>query len=136
MIIADTSGLLAWFNDREPQHERVRKCLDTTTETLVVSPYVVAELDYLVGARIGVAAELAVLRELAGSAYELATFGAEDLRAAADIIERYRDSNIGITDSSLVVLADRFRTRRVLTLDHRHFRALRALDEKAFELLP
>lgn len=40
MIIADTSGLLASFNDREPQHERVRRCLDKTTETLrlAVSP--------------------------------------------------------------------------------------------------
>jgi hypothetical protein len=35
---------------------------------LVVSPYVVAELDYLVASRLGVSAELAVLRELAGGA--------------------------------------------------------------------
>lgn len=136
MIIADTSGLLAWFNAREPRHERVREYLGTTTESLVVSPYVVAELDYLVGTRIGVAAELAVLRELAGSAYELATFGAGDLGPAADIVERYRDSEIGLADASLVVLADRYRTHRVLTLDHRHFRALRALDGQPFELLP
>ncbi|MEJ7696846.1 MAG: hypothetical protein WKF78_09590 [Candidatus Limnocylindrales bacterium] len=31
------------------------------SEPLVVSPYVVAELDYLVASRLGVAAELAVL---------------------------------------------------------------------------
>lgn len=141
MIIADTSGLLAWFNAREPRHEQVREYLGTTAESLVVSPYVVAELDYLVGTRIGVAAELAVLRELAGSAYELATFGAGDLAPAADIVERYRDSEIGLADASLadaslVVLADRYRTHRVLTLDHRHFRALRALDGQPFELLP
>lgn len=136
MIIADTSGLLASFNDREPQHERVRHCLSESTEALVVSPYVLAELDYLVGARVGVAAELAVLRELTGPAYELATVGAEDLGNAADIVERYRDSNIGLTDASLVVLADRYRTHRILTLDHRHFHALRALDGKPFDLLP
>ena len=45
MIIADTSGLLASFNDREPQHHRVRRCLEETTEALVVSPYILAELD-------------------------------------------------------------------------------------------
>lgn len=136
MIIADTSGLLASFNDQEPQHERVRRCLGESTEALVVSPYVLAELDYLIGTRVGVAAELAVLRELTGPAYELATVSAEDLDTAADIIERYRDSNIGLADASLVVLAGRYRTHRILTLDHRHFHALRALDGASFELLP
>jgi predicted nucleic acid-binding protein len=136
VIIADTSGLLASFNGKEPQHQRVRRCLDESTEPIVVSPYVLAELDYLIGTRVGVAAELAVLRELTGPAYELATFSAEDLGTAADIVENYHDSNIGLTDASLVVLANRYRTHRVLTLDHRHFHALRALDGGAFELLP
>lgn len=136
MIIADTSGLLASFNDREPQHERVRRCLGESTEVLVVSPYVLAELDYLIGTRIGMAAELAVLRELTGPAYELATVSADALGIAADIVERYRDSTIGLTDASLVVLAERYRTYRILTLDHRHFHALRALDGRPFELLP
>ncbi|MQA16753.1 MAG: PIN domain-containing protein [Pseudonocardiaceae bacterium] len=135
-MIADTSGLLASFNVREPQHERVRRCLDATAEALVVSPYVLAELDDLIGTRVGVAAELAALRELTRAAYELAAIGAEDLAAAADIVERYHESTIGLTDASLVVLADRYHTHRVLTLDHRHFRALRALDGRPFELLP
>lgn len=77
-----------------------------------------------------------MLRELTGPAYELATVSAEDLGMAADIIERYQDSNIGLTDASLVVLADRYRTHRILTLDHRHFHALRALDGGPLELLP
>ena len=35
-----------------------------------------------------------------------------------------------------VVLAERHRTREVLTLDERHFRALRTRDRKRFKLLP
>lgn len=136
MIIADTSGLLASFNDREPQHEGVRRCLDETTDALVVSPYVLAELDYLISTRIGVAAELAMLRELTSPAYELAIMSAADLGTAADIVERYQESNIGLTDASLVVLAGRYRTHRILTLDHRQFHALRALDGERFELCP
>ena len=81
MIIADTSGLLASFNDREPQHKQVRRCLDETTEALVISPYVLAELDYLVSTRIGVAAELAMLRELTSPAYDLATVSDQEDRA-------------------------------------------------------
>jgi hypothetical protein len=36
-----------------------------------VSPYVVAEVDHLVATRVGVDAQVAVLEELSGGAYEL-----------------------------------------------------------------
>lgn len=136
MIIADTSGLLALFNAAEPDHQRVARLVADEYDQLVVSPFVVAELDYLVGTRIGVDAELAMLRELAGGAYHLATIDADQLTAAADLVDRYRDQRIGVTDASIVVLADRFRTRRVLTLDRRHFGVLRPLAGGSFELLP
>jgi predicted nucleic acid-binding protein len=71
VIVADTSGLLALYNEREPEHGRVAEVVRAQDEPLVVSPYVVAELDYLVATRLGVEAELAVLRELAGGAYDL-----------------------------------------------------------------
>lgn len=134
--MADTSGLLALFNKREPAHEAVRDAVAATTQQLVVSPYVVAELDYLVSARLGVEAELAVLDELAGGAYDLASFSTAEVAQARATIERYRDLAVGIADASLVVLADRYRTRSVLTLDHRHFGVLRALDGSGFELVP
>ncbi|MDN5860212.1 MAG: PIN domain-containing protein [Pseudonocardia sp.] len=135
-MIADTSGLLALFNEREPRHADVRAALDGEREPLVVSPYVVAELDYLVGTRIGVAAELAVLRELSGPGYELAAVDAELLAEAAAVVERYADQHIGVADASNVVLAKRYRTDRMLTLDRRHFEVLRTGDGRAFQLLP
>lgn len=136
MIVADTSGLLALFNAREPRHRDVVGALDDTGSVLAVSPYVVAELDYLVATRIGVAAELAVLRELIGPGYELATVDADLLGEAADVVERYADQQIGIADASIVVLARRYRTDRVLTLDRRRFDTLRTGDGSPFRLLP
>ena len=43
---------------------------------------------------------------------------------------------IGVTDASLVVLAARYRTTRLLTFDERHFRAIKPLHGEAFTLLP
>ncbi|MGH3568293.1 MAG: PIN domain-containing protein [Pseudonocardia sp.] len=136
MILTDTSGLLALFNEREPRHHDVRSVLDGLRALLVVSPYVVAELDYLVGTRIGVQAEMAVLRELSGPGYELAAVDPALLGAAADVIEKYADQQIGMTDASIVVLAQRFRTDRVLTLDRHHFSVLRTVAGRPFTLLP
>lgn len=136
MIVADTSGLLALFNRREPTHAAVAAVVDAEPEPLVVSPYVVAELDYLVATRLGVDAELTVLAEVAGGAYHLAGFGAEELQRARKVVERYRDQEVGVADASVVVLADRHRTRSVLTLDRRHFGVLRPLDGGRFRVLP
>jgi len=136
VIIADTSGLLALFNEREPRHRDVAAIVATETAPLVVSPYVVAELDHLVATRIGRVAELAVLRELAGPGYALAGVDGGLLAAAAAVVERYGDQRIGVTDASIVVLAERLGTGRVLTLDHRHFTVLRTSKGRAFTVLP
>jgi predicted nucleic acid-binding protein len=136
VTIADTSGLLALFNRTEPKHEAVARLVSRLDEPLVVPPYVVAEIDYLVATRVGVDAELAVLQELAGGAYTLAQIDADDLAQASAVITRYRDQAIGVADASIVVLADRFRTRQILTLDHRHFGVLRPLSGGRFKIVP
>ena len=56
--------------------------------------------------------------------------------SCADVIERYRDQDIGVTDASLVVLARRYETRRILTLDRRHFEVLRPLNGGRFQVVP
>ena len=136
MIIADTSGLIAFFSESGPTHDAVVAWLQRNDPVMVVSPYVVAEVDYLVATRKGVDAELAVLAELSGGAYELATMGAEDLAAARRVVERYRDLGIGVADASMAVLAQRYRTRTILTLDHKHFTVMRPLDGGLFTTVP
>ncbi len=135
MIIADTSGLLALFNRREPAHARVASLVAKASGPLIVSPFVVAELDHLLATRLGVEPELTVLRELASGAYEIPPLSPADLAACADVIARYRDQEIGVADASLVVLALRNHTRTILTLDRRHFQVLRPLDGGYFKLL-
>jgi len=135
-VIVDTSALLAFFDTDEPDHEAVSAILTRATEPLTVSPYVVAELDYLVGSRLGVAAEQAVLGELAGGAWDLPAIDADDLAKASLVINRYADQEIGVADASIVVLAARYGTRTVLTLDRRHFDVIRPLSGGRFTILP
>lgn len=135
-MIVDTSALLAYFDTGEPDHAEVVDAIDRTAELLVVSPYVVAELDYLVATRVGVEAELAVLQELASGAWELPTLGAAELEQAIGVVRQYRDQCIGVADASNVVLADRYRTRTMATLDRRHFNVLRPLGGGRFVVLP
>ena len=135
-MIVDTSAILAFFDRDEPDHEALAAVLSQSSEPLVVSPYVIAEVDYLIGARLGVAAEIAALRELAGGAWDLATIGSVDLARTVPILERYADHAIGVADASNVVLADRYRTTTVATLDRRHFSVLRPLSGGYFAIVP
>ena len=135
-MIVDSSALIAYFDDKDPDHGRVVEIFDAATEALTVSPYVVGEVDYLVASRQGVGVELAVLEQLAGGAWDLVAFGRDDLAEAIGLIGKYADQDIGVTDASLVVLAKRHRTRTIATLDRRHFEVLRPLDGGRFTVVP
>lgn len=136
MLICDTSGLLAYFDASDAHNAQMAAVIEVETGPFVVSPYVVAELDHLLAARRGVPAELAALAELSSGAWDLAKFDAADLRDACAVVERYQDQEIGVADASLVVLADRYRTDRLLTLDRHHFHVVRTTAGKSFKLLP
>lgn len=136
MIVADTGGLLALFNGAEPAHAAVVRAIGDDPDPPVVSPYVMAELDYLLATRVGPRTALAVLRELTGGAYLLPALTVDDLVVVGDVMERYADLGLGLADASLVVLADRYATTRLLTLDRRHFGPVRTLAGAAFAVLP
>ena len=135
-MIVDTSVLLALFHPKEPLHRLVSEFLAQVSEPLVVSPYVLAELDYLVMTRCGVANEVAALRALLGQAWEIAPLTSVQLGQAVDLVETYADERIGLTDAVNVVLAGAYRTRRIATLDWRHFAVLRLPDGSPVEILP
>ena len=52
------------------------------------------------------------------------------------MVERYRDLGLGPADASPAVLARRYRTRTVLTLDRKHFSVMRPPDGGTFTIVP
>lgn len=130
-MICDTSGLLAAFDRTDTAHTEALRALQA-----VVSPLVVAELDYLLRHRVSTQAAHLGIEELAGGAYDIPVFGPLDLQRALEVDQQFADLGLGMTDASLVVLATRYGTRDILTLDHRHFRQLVALQGGRFRLLP
>jgi len=135
-ILIDTSGLLAALVPDQRAHEPAARLLRDAEGPFIMSPFVLAELDYLLGKLAGTQASLALLDEVARGAYRLAEFGPGNVAQARTIMARYADLEIGLADASIVVLAHALDTRDVLTLDERHFRALRGPEEQSFRLLP
>ena len=136
MILLDTSGLLAALFDDQRHHEECAEVLRNAEGPLILSPFVLAETDYLIQKYAGVNAEIMFLEDVERGAYKLVNFIHDDMQNMRIMVRRYKDLNIGIADASLIVLADRFDCRDVLTLDIRHFRATRPTTKKSFRILP
>jgi hypothetical protein len=131
-----TRRLLAAIDASQHRHREAADALRAAAPPWVLSPFVLAELGYLLATRGGVAAERAFLAEIGRGVYRLEAFDADDARDAERVIGRYASLGIGLADASLVVLASRYGVRDVLTLDERHFRVLRAAAGRSFRILP
>ena len=136
MILLDTSGLWAALDARQPQHAVAKAAIRGAAGPLALSPFVLAELDYLISTRVSTFAARALLGEVGQGAYRLEPMGAADISEAVGIIDRYGDLELGLADASVVVLSRRYGVNDVLTLDERHFRAIEGSRGQPFRLLP
>lgn len=137
VAIADTSVLIAFFNETDEHHLAVRHGVAQSGH-LVVSPCVLTELDYLIATRQGPRAARDTLGYAAGRVaagrWEVPDISPL-LLAAHTVLNDYPDA--GLADAMNVVLAREFRTDVIATLDYRHFRMIRPLTpHRAFRLLP
>lgn len=136
MILVDTSAALQLASSTAQRHADVVTVVEDLAGPFLLSPFVLAELDYMLGKRHGQTAQLALLEEVAEGAYELAHFDRSDVDSATKVMRQYEDLRIGLTDASIVVLAGKHQTVDVLTFDARHFRAISGPGGRPFRLLP
>jgi predicted nucleic acid-binding protein len=134
LAVVDTGPLYAAADADDDDHARCREVLEQPDHRLVIPALVVAETTYLIGSRLGPRAEARFLRSLVDLDVEAPAH--DDWTRIAEIVERYRNFPLGGTDASVVVLAERLDTDLVITLDRRHFSAIRPRHRPALRLLP
>ena len=136
MIVIDTGPLFAIYDSSDRYHNSIREYLVQTRPSISLSPYVLAELDYLVQTRFGAKVELSMLNDISNGSFVLESFDSEDVRACMKIIEKMNNQEIGLTDASVVHLAHRNNTNTIMTLDYKHFNPMRNSKNKPFNLVP
>ena len=134
LAIVDAGPLYAAADADDDDHAASRAALSRSDLRLVIPALVVAEAAYFVGRRLGSPAESAFLRGIGTLDVEAPT--SEDFNRMADLVIEYGDFPLGGTDASVIALAERLSARIVVTLDRRHFGAVRPAHTEAFELLP
>lgn len=140
MILVDTSPILAALNRRDPEHSRCRKVLDEHARNMLVTPYVVTEVCWLAGSRMGALAEANVIETVAAGELRQVELLSEDMVRIAELLRQYRTlhggEGLGVADASTVAVAERLGISRIATLDTTDFRIVVPRHVPAFELLP
>lgn len=135
-LIIDAAPLVAMADAAEPQRTAILDILTRESGALVIPAPTTAEIDYLLGERLGHQARRAFLRDLAAGRFVVAGLDRNDYTTVVELESHYADLGLGLADCALVVLADRYETTRILSFDERHFRTVVPLHAEAFTILP
>lgn len=135
-LVIDAAPLVALAESGEPRRDATLELLRTESGELIIPAPVTAEIDYLLGRRFGDKARAAFLEDLAAGRYTAACLEREDYTTIGNLHSRYAGLGLGLADCALVVIANRYGTKRIVSFDERHFRAVTPLDGGAFTILP
>jgi predicted nucleic acid-binding protein len=126
---------VALIDSGEPDHERCRKALKQLEPPMVTTWPVLTEAMYLLGDAGGWNAQRALWQMIERNALELFDLQSNDLARARALMEKYRDTPMGIADATLVAVAESRGLKRVFTLDS-DFRVFRYRGRESFEIIP
>jgi hypothetical protein len=133
-IVTNTGGLFAIYDVRDQQHAAVTRLI--SAENLVIPTPLLGELGYLLDGRLGLRAVSAFLKDLHDGAFALEPFLPEDILRCRELLDKYADLDLGLTDAAVIATAERLNINRILTVDERDFRPIRNARGAPFILLP
>lgn len=134
--VVDSGPLVALGDRNDPRFPAVDRLLRSEPGSLIVPAPVTAEVDHLLRRRVGPEPARRFAEDIAAGRFEVACLEPDEYQQVADLDRRYHDLRLGLADLSVVVLAARIGTGRLVTFDERDFRAVTPLQGGTFTLLP
>jgi uncharacterized protein len=132
--LIDTGPIAAYLNRRDEAHQSVKQSLRTFKGQLATTCAVVNEVMYFVSEHPGGPLSLAQFLT-ASRIHIIEACQPQQTLAAANLMERYRDTLMDFADATLVLLAETLGVTDVFTLDRRGFSTYRTGKGKAFQIL-
>ena len=123
MILVDTGPLIALFDPADADHASCVRLLATIDEPICTTLPVLTEAFHLLGpASLG---SLRLMDFIKARGLEVRFLDEAALARAFELIVRYADHPMDLADASLVVMAERYRLRKIFTLDRSDFTTYR-----------
>jgi len=135
-LICDTGPLYAALDRSDADHHVCAALIAEASEPIAVPAPVVVELEWLASSRVDPRAFLAFLADVEAHRVRVVELERPDYVRIGQLLERYIDLPLGFVDAAVLAVVERFRERRLVTLDHRHFSVVRPRHVASLELLP
>ena len=135
-IIIDTGIVFALADRKDAWHRRSVIFIKTFNGRLIIPSTVVPEICYLLNKFLGKPAEVKFISSLADRELLIEHYDINDLKRCIELLNKYRDANIGFVDASLIAISERMNIRKLLTTDRKHFSFITPKHCKSFNLLP
>ena len=123
MTLVDTGPLVALFDPKDAHHEPCRGALRARADSLATTVPVLTEAFHLLSPASRGSQALREFVLVGGMSLWFLDSGA--VARAFELMERYADQPMDLADASIVVAAERLKTRKVLTIDRKDFAAYR-----------
>lgn len=134
--LIDSGFLYAIADADDSKHADVIALIQTTRASLILPVFVLPEVAYLVGSRLGHFAMRHFLREVVAWQIQFEALDKADFQRTVELLDQYADARLDFVDAAIIAVAERLDITRILTLDRRDFSIVRPKHCDYFELLP
>ena len=136
-LVIDTGILLGAADASDRLHAASVDVLERTRPADRVLPALIAgEAAWLIGDRLGAAAEAGFVASIAGGEFALVDLDADDWTRCAALCAQYESLRLGLQDAAVVAVAERLGIRELATHNRRDFAVVRPTHCDAFVLVP
>lgn len=134
-VLLDTCAIIALIDKRHCKNEELKKWVLKEENLYIIPSTVVVEVCQLLKYRFGSRYETNFLKEIQKASFIMETIKFEDISRILEILIKYEDLKIGYVDSSIVAIAERIKTNKILTLDKKHFSTIIPSGFEYFDIL-
>ncbi|MFD4428335.1 type II toxin-antitoxin system VapC family toxin [Nocardia sp. NPDC058497] len=133
-LIVDANVLVAVMNRKDKRHAEMKAFLSSRTDEFIVTPYIVAEVTYLLQKYAGAQAEIQFMETVRNGVFG-EEFEPGDAARIVELMKQFASFPLGAADASLIAVAERLQVRDIATADH-HFRAVRTAGLDYINVVP
>jgi predicted nucleic acid-binding protein len=134
LTVVDSGVLYALFDRGDDWHDKSVAFFKAHAADAVVPLTILAEVGYMIEAKLKGNAPRALVEWLARGQVQLEGLLPQDLRRMSLLMSKYPE--IGVVDVSVAVIAERLFADTIATTDRRHFGAIRPSHVERFTLVP
>ena len=123
-IVADTGAVVALIDADDQHHSVLLAVYEQNPDSWVLPWAILPEVDYLLSAHVGDAAQQAFMADLADGRYTIEWGRKVDLSRARELHTQYGSLALGLVDCIVMAIAERLGAQSIASLDERDFGAV------------